>query len=249
MTYRTLGIVLRRRDVREHDRLYTIFTKSHGKIEAITRGSRKINSKLSPHLESFATVDLLIAKGRFWDHVAGVESVERFGTISDKFYATWAAFYVFELTDSLTRAGYRDYGLWNLLMEYMRTLNELPQSATLFSLKQVVRAYSCQLLLRLGVAPELSCCHSCKADLSDEIELSPSGIICPDCFASGGREQTLKITENVLNSLKSYHSDSLQSFLKSEAELEARPASLAVNFLLKSHLGAALKTEKLITLA
>src|SRR3989344_5003089 len=133
MTYRTLGIVLRRRDVREYDRLYTIFTKSHGKIEAITRGSRKITSKLSPHLESFATVDLLIAKGRHWDHVAGVESVERFGAVSDKFYATWAAFYVFELTDSLTKMGYRDYGLWNLLMEYMRTLNELPQSATLFS--------------------------------------------------------------------------------------------------------------------
>ena len=249
MTYRTLGIVLRRRDVRETDRLYTIFTKSHGKIEAIARGSRKILYKLSPHLESFATVDLLIAKGRLWDHVAGVEAVERFDFISQRFYPTWAAFYAFELTDSLTKLSYRDYGLWNLLLEYMRTLNELPESSNLFSLKEVVRAYSCQLLLRLGVAPELGKCHACKLDFFGGCELSPSGIICPNCFAAGRREQTLKITENVLSSLRAYHSDSLQSFLKREAAPEAKPASLAVNFLLRSHLGSILKTEKLIQLA
>lgn len=245
MTYRTLGIVLRRRDVREHDRLYTIFTKSHGKIEAITRGSRKINSKLSPHLESFATVDLLIAKGRFWDHVAGVESVERFGTISDKFYATWAAFYVFELTDSLTRMGYRDYGLWNLLMEYMRTLNGLPQSATLLSLKQVVRAYSCQLLLRLGVAPELSACHACKGEIVGDSELSPSGLVCASCALKNNKEQSLRLAGKVLNPLRDYHTNALQSFVTSSGVDSEPHLSTAVNFLLRSHLSAPLKSEKI----
>ncbi len=248
MTYRTLGIVLRRRDVRESDRLYTIFTKRHGKIEAIARGGRKTVSKLSPHLESFATVDLLIAKGRFWDHVAGVETVERFNLVNDKFYATWAAFYAFELIDTLTKAEYRDYGLWNLLLEYMRTLNEIPSGATVFSLKQVVRAYSCQLLLRLGVAPELNFCHACKDELSGESELSQAGLICNKCVLKEKREQTLCLSESLLAPLRAYHADSLQSFIFKESTAVEPHLGAAINFLLRSHLSAPLKSEQLISL-
>lgn len=242
MTYRALGIVLRRRDVREADRLYTIFTKSHGKIEALTRGSRKITSKLSPHLESFATVDLLIARGRFWDHVAGVEAVERFPNIGSKFLTTWAAFYAFELTDTLTKPGARDYGLWNLFLEYLRVLNELPDDTSVFLLKQLVRAYSCQLLLRLGVAPELEKCQSCKGLPGESSELSPSGVFCKICAGVVKREQSLKIPEDALKSLRAYYGHSLQSFLQNEEKSEEAPA--AVSFLLRAHLGAPLKTEK-----
>lgn len=242
MTYRTLGIVLRRRDVREADRLYTIFTKNHGKIEALTRGSRNLTSKLSPHLESFATVDLLIARGRFWDHVAGVEAVERFSNIGSKFLTTWAAFYAFELTDTLIKPGARDYGLWNLFLEYLRVLNELPDGTSVFLLKQLVRAYACQLLLRLGVAPELERCQSCKGSPGENFELSPSGVFCKICAGVAKREQSLKIPESALKPLRAYYSHSLQSFLKNEEKSEEAPA--AVSFLLRAHLNTPLKAEK-----
>lgn len=252
MTYRTLGIVLRRRDVREADRLYTIFTKNHGKIEALTRGSRKITSKLSPHLESFATVDLLIARGRFWDHVAGVEAVERFPNISSRFLTTWAAFYAFELTDTLTKPGARDYGLWNLFLEYLRAVNDLPNNASVFLLKQLVRAYSCQLLLRLGVAPELERCQSCKGLPGENFELSPSGVFCKVCAGAVRREHSFKMPEGELKLLRAYYSNSLQSFLQNEVERSEIPptggtpeeAPSAVSFFLRAHLNTPLKTEK-----
>lgn len=242
MTYRTLGIVLRRRDVREADRLYTIFTRNQGKIEALTRGSRKMTSKLSPHLESFATVDLLIARGRLWDHVAGVEAVEHFSNIGSRFLTTWAAFYAFELTDTLTKLGARDYGLWNLFLEYLRALNDLPNSASVFLLKQLVRAYSCQLLLRLGVAPELERCQSCKGSPGENFELSPSGVFCKVCAGVVLREHSLKMWEGALKPLRAYYSNSLQSFLRNETKPEEAPS--AVSFLLRTHLGAPLKAEK-----
>lgn len=252
MTYRTLGIVLRRRDVREADRLYTIFTKSHGKIEALTRGSRKMTSKLSPHLESFATVDLLIARGRLWDHVAGVEAVERFSNIGSKFLTTWAAFYAFELTDTLTKPGARDYGLWNLFLEYLRAVNGLPDGTSVFLLKQLVRAYACQLLLRLGVAPELERCQDCKGSPGENFELSSSGVFCKVCASAPRREQSLKISEDALKPLRAYYSNSLQSFLKNEVERSEIPstggtseeAPSAVSFLLRAHLSTPLKAEK-----
>ncbi len=242
--------MLRRRDVRETDRLYTIFTKTHGKIEAIARGSRKPTSKLSPHLESFATVDLLVARGRFWDHVAGSEIVERFSGIGSKFWATWAAFYVFELTDALTKPGARDFGLWNLLLEYTRALNELQGTASVADLKRLTRAYSCQLLLRLGIAPELQRCQNCKTFSVDGCELGSSGLFCASCAAMAKREQSILISRGALSELRAYHKDPLNSFLNRFDRRDGeKDASLAVEFLLRSHLGVPLKSEKVFITA
>lgn len=247
MTYRTLGIVLRRRDVREHDRLYTIFTREHGKIEAIARGSKRLTSKLSPHLESFATVDLLIAKGRLWDHVAGVEAVEMFPDIGSRFLTMLAANYALESTDVLTKLGLRDLGLWNLILEYMRALNALRSGTPVIRLREVARAYICQLLSRLGVAPELDKCQNCKKDDVEFTELSPSGVLCEACSKLIRREQSMLLSESALIFLRKYHSEPLRFFIE-ERNADAG-AFRAVDFLLKTQVGSALKTEKIFSLS
>lgn len=249
MTYRTLGIVLRRRDVREYDRLYTIYTREHGKIEALVRGSRKMVSKLSPHLESFATVDLLIAKGRMWDHVAGVECVERFGNINSRYLPVAAVLYAYEATDALTKFGLRDAALWNLMIEYIRTLNNLPDGTSVISLREVLRAYICQLLARLGVAPELDKCQNCKQTEALPVELAASGVLCASCAAIPRRDQSIALTAEDLVFLRNYHHEPLQSFISDERSGRADRAPFAVNFLLKTQIGAALKTEKFFSLA
>lgn len=250
MTYRTLGIVLRRRDVREVDRLYTIYTREHGKIEAIARGSRKIGSKLSPHLESFATVDLLIARGKFWDHVAGVEAVLRFPKIGSRFLTGIAASYAFEATDALTKLGWRDWGLWNLLLEYLRTLNNLEEGTSVTGLRETLRAFICQLMLRLGVAPELNKCQNCKSESAELLELAPSGALCSSCLAAPRREQSIALSPFELALLKEYHSESLPSFTQRRRETtQANRPARSVDFLLKTQVGAALQSEKFFRIA
>lgn len=51
--YQTNAIVLKRENIFEADRLYHLYTEDFGKVKAIAGGARKINAKLSGHLEPF----------------------------------------------------------------------------------------------------------------------------------------------------------------------------------------------------
>jgi recombinational DNA repair protein (RecF pathway) len=60
--YVTDAIVLRKEPLGDLDSRYTLFTKRFGKIVAKAKSSRKITSKLAPHLEPG-----IVAKIRFFD--------------------------------------------------------------------------------------------------------------------------------------------------------------------------------------
>ena len=63
--YQTDAIILKREDAFEADRIYHIYTRDFGKVRALATGVRKINAKLSGHLEPFnlAWVELMSKKG------------------------------------------------------------------------------------------------------------------------------------------------------------------------------------------
>jgi len=64
-TYQTKAIVLKRENIFEADRLYHLYTEDFGKVKAIAGGVRKINAKLTGHLEPFnlVWVELMTKKG------------------------------------------------------------------------------------------------------------------------------------------------------------------------------------------
>ena len=64
------AIVLSRRAWREYDELVTLFTYDLGKVQGLAKGSKKIVSKQSPHLEPGAIVEVTIIPGREIDHLA-----------------------------------------------------------------------------------------------------------------------------------------------------------------------------------
>ena len=63
--YQTNAIVLKRENIFEADRLYHLYTEDFGKVKAIAGGVRKINAKLTGHLEPFnlVWVELMTKKG------------------------------------------------------------------------------------------------------------------------------------------------------------------------------------------
>ena len=61
--YQTNAIVLKRENIFEADRVYTLYTEDFGKIRTIAGGVRKITAKLIGHLEPFNFVWLeLVSK-------------------------------------------------------------------------------------------------------------------------------------------------------------------------------------------
>lgn len=62
--YQTNAIILKREDIFEADRLYHLYTEDFGRVRAIAGSVRKINAKLTSHLEPFnlAWVELIAKK-------------------------------------------------------------------------------------------------------------------------------------------------------------------------------------------
>ena len=77
---RTLGIVLRRTNFSEADRILSLITP-FGKISAMAKGVRKAKSKLAGGVEMFSLTDLNIHQGRGkLGTVIGAKMVEYYGT-------------------------------------------------------------------------------------------------------------------------------------------------------------------------
>ncbi|MGB9620610.1 MAG: DNA repair protein RecO, partial [Armatimonadota bacterium] len=75
------GIVLRRTDLGEKDRILTVFTRELGKLSAVAKGSRRPGSKLSGASESFACSKMMLASGRNMDVLTQAEVKESFPNI------------------------------------------------------------------------------------------------------------------------------------------------------------------------
>ena len=98
--YRTEGIVIRRRDQGEADRVLTLCTPL-GKIEAIAKGARKVRSRKAGHVELFTRSNFVISRVQnSWDIVSQAETVEPHELLRSDLLRGAYARYAIELLDS-----------------------------------------------------------------------------------------------------------------------------------------------------
>jgi DNA repair protein RecO (recombination protein O) len=69
------GIVLKRRNVGEADRILTVFTKKYGKIRVIAKGVRRITSRRAGHIEVFTRVILTLHSYKNMDIVTEAQAI------------------------------------------------------------------------------------------------------------------------------------------------------------------------------
>lgn len=99
--YKSEGIILKRVNLGEADRILTIFTKHYGKIKAIAKGVRQVKSRKGGNLELFNDVILYLSTGKNFDVIMEVEVVKNWaGRRSDLNWVS-GAFQIAEVTDKL----------------------------------------------------------------------------------------------------------------------------------------------------
>src|SRR5689334_11560075 len=97
--YRVTGIVLKRSDVGEADRLLTLLTAERGKLRAVAKGARKPTARKTGHVELFNQASFLIAVAREIDLVSQVDTLEPFLRVRDDLDRLSYAYYFAELAD------------------------------------------------------------------------------------------------------------------------------------------------------
>lgn len=189
--YRTEGVVLRRHDLGETDRILTLYTRDHGKVRAVAKGIRKPTSRKAGHLELFMRADLLIARGRTLDIVTQAEMVDGYQALrTDLVRATYAAHFV-ELLDAFTEEADVSLALYRLL------INGLHWLSVTDDLQRTARYYELSLLEVAGYRPELFRCVVCSEEVQPvdqfySVELG--GVVCPNCGQMHGAARPLSLT-------------------------------------------------------
>ncbi len=144
-SYKTEGVILKRTNYGEADRILTIYTKHYGKIKTIAKGVRKITSRKGGNVELFNHCVLFLAEGRNLDIVTEAQVVNSFSKLKKDLRKTAAAFYLVELVDQLTPDRQVNRQVFNLLVG---TLGEL--SAKRSELSATTRNFEIELLRLLG---------------------------------------------------------------------------------------------------
>lgn len=251
-TYLTSGIVLKRRDWREYDRLVTIFTEEYGKIDAVARGVRKIVSKLAGHLEPMSYSSFMLARGRMFDVLATSIKLSSFRIPQTDVLAFALSSYFFEAVDRLTRANQADRELFRLLVEFLHILEatvEEGNRATDFQRVLVMEYFMFQLLKQLGYAPMLDRCSVGSEELTKEpFSLSPKhgGLTCSD--HRGSETFVTPVSRQSVEVLRLMADKELAAVrLMNREDVSLRQIGNAMNILLIYHLGEPLQSQAFLT--
>jgi len=180
-TYHCRGIVLRRETWRDTARLYTIYTREHGKLMAVGRGTRKLLSKLGAHLEPYTLVDLHIARGRRVETICGAILLRPPDVLASSDARYLAASFTAEAVDHFVKTGERDDDLWHLLEGWYADLAVLPEE----KIDERLSAFIWRLMTHLGYRPKLDACVECGRSLRYEaVRFLPTlgGAACGVCL-------------------------------------------------------------------
>jgi DNA repair protein RecO (recombination protein O) len=184
--YRTEGVILRRQDLGEADRLTTIYTKKYGKLRLVAKGVRRPRSRKSGHLEPFTRASLLVARGRQLDIITQAETLEDYHQIGADLQKLGHGSYIVELLDRFSveeREG--NPTLYNLLVTSLKRLTQtdLDPSA-------VIIYFQLRLLEIAGYRPEYFQCVHNGEEINPESQFfsySLGGVVCQTC-AKGLRD-------------------------------------------------------------
>ena len=123
MIYKTQGIIIKKTDLAEADRLLTIYTKNLGKILVKAKAIKKTQAKLKGHLELFLHSHLMLAQGRNMDIITSAETIEGFPNLHQDLSALASAYYLAELIDKLIAGQEKDQRIWDLILSSFQQLN------------------------------------------------------------------------------------------------------------------------------
>ncbi|KKS43721.1 MAG: repair protein RecO protein [candidate division CPR1 bacterium GW2011_GWA2_42_17] len=149
MTYSDQGIIVRRADFREAERLVVLFSKDHGKLVLRAPGAKKPTSRKTYHLETFNYVQFLAARGKNFDIITETKTLNNFAALRTNLRSLSLAFYACELVDRLTREEEENRMVFDLFLEFLMKLN----AKTSLDLDGQIRNFETRLLDICGFWP------------------------------------------------------------------------------------------------
>ncbi len=206
--YQTEAIIIKKTKLGEADRILTMYTPDHGKIQAVARGVRRPKSKMAGHLELLTHSQISLARGRNLDIITGSQTIDSFLPLKTDLWLTSYGLYIIELVNQFTPDQSEDEALFRLLLETLSNLcssdpsassGQVPSASSLRGSPPnlatggdsvepgqalLLRYFELKMLEMTGYRPQLHECVSCHKPLAPLVNsfcASLGGMLCPLC--------------------------------------------------------------------
>lgn len=176
--YRTEGIIIRRIDLGETDRILTVYTPGRGKLRAVAKGIRRPGSRLAGHVELLIHSNLLVARGRNLDIITQAQTVHAYVDLRRDLDRIGWACYMAELLDQMAPERAENEPAFHLLLAALDHLDRGQNP------EMIARSFELHLLGYMGYRPELFLCVSCEEELEPRPQVFSAllgGVLCPRC--------------------------------------------------------------------
>ena len=137
--FKTEGIILKRRNFGEADRILTVFTLQRGKISVIAKGVRRITSRRAGNVELLNRVSMYLYQGKGMPILTEAQSLETYEKLKGDLTLSTYAYHILELIDKMTAENQESRILYGHLVEVLKRLSKKPRQI-------LVRAFEAKIL-------------------------------------------------------------------------------------------------------
>ncbi|PLT30973.1 DNA repair protein RecO [Peribacillus deserti] len=171
------GIVIRRSNYGENNKIITLYTREWGKIAVMARGASKPSSRFSAVTQLFNYGSYLVQPSKGMGGLQQGETVSSMRAIREDIITTAYASYIVELLDKSVEDRKPNPYLFELLYQSLNYINEGYDS-------EIIKfIFEMKMLDVLGLHPTLNQCAICGATEGNfSFSIREGGFICHRCL-------------------------------------------------------------------
>lgn len=217
--FRTEAIIIYRRNFAEADRFLTLFSKEHGKIQALARGVRKITSKSGGKLELLNRVELELYSGSSGiNTITDVKSINPFLSLKEQNEALSQVLEISRMISQLLPENEVFLPLYNDFVRFLEVLSENKgKNAEIMAYAMNIRLFTALHELQM-----LNCCMycqtKCQEDISYIFDFEHRGFVCSSCLSSHPVDHSTPISFDVIKLFSFLQRGNLSDVVKIRAE-------------------------------
>jgi DNA repair protein RecO (recombination protein O) len=231
--------VLRARNLGEADKIFTLFTRAAGKVDAVGKGVRRPKSAIGGRLELLCEATLTLHRGRNLDVITTVQTLRTHwaGLVEPR--ALVAASLIAEVVDLFCEPELPLDEVYALLAGASAAIAAAGDPAML------IPRFELRLLHALGLAPPDDVCIRCGGPFDEEgawVDVDAGGLGCRRCYGARGDAHALDAAD-----VANFRALGAPRRGGTRAVVHARPCvARAVDDLVTYHLGRRPKARALL---
>ncbi|WP_019227099.1 DNA repair protein RecO [Sedimentibacter sp. B4] len=175
-------LVVRDVSYKENDKILHVISRTRGKIQLMSKGSKKPNSHLVNVSQIFAYSKCSLTFSRDMYIITSAELIDNFYGLKNNIDSYYRGSYILELISYVAQENEYDYRIFDMTVAVLGYL-----ANSVENLDKLVAAYELKLASMLGYKPDFVHCISCGKTIKEDarFSISEGGLFCSDCVKYG----------------------------------------------------------------